>query len=592
MKHSRSTFVSVLALCTALAGCGSSDDPAQGTNVSPSTSTTTDTTNAPVNPDDTNDDSNVSPDDTDATDDTNDATNVAPSTSGSNTTAPPVKPPQLGSCESPKVGSPVLRMLTGYEFQNTINDIFPALLGKWTSSLPSNTVAKTGFDNDAATPMGAQMVEGLALTAEAIGTAVAANVQQVLPCASAGDRACASQYLDTTGKRLFRRPLSAAEKDRYLSLFDKALEQTDFATAIKWVTAGLVQSPATMYRSEVGTVEGNGRTLSQFELATELAYTFTSSTPSAELLAQAEAGTLTDPVATARQLLQTEAGKDTLHRFFEAYTSYPTAAGKLKPNATTNGVSYNQVSADMVKETRAFLAEILSQNGTFQDVLTKNTTNLTSQLANYYGLPAPGSDLGSVERPEGQGIGLLAQGSFLASHANSDGSSPTKRGLFAYMRLMCRAEPPLPNDVPELVPPEPGVRTTRQRYEEVHAKDGNCATCHSLFDPMGYGFEHFDEAGRFRATENGLPIDPTGTVTSREGVKTNFASQEELALALANLPEVHECFAAYLATYAFGTTEQCLGVSKVADIQTGTVSIADAFASLAAEPHFKSRAAQ
>lgn len=332
--------------------------------------------------------------------------------------------------------------------------------------------------------------------------------------------------------------------------------------------------------------------MTQFELATELAYTFTSGPPSAELLAQAESGTLTDPVAAARALLQTEAGKNTLHRFFEAYTAYPSAAGKLKPNATTNGVGYNQVSADMVKETRAFLADILAQNGTFQDVLTKPQTNLTAQLANYYGLPAPSSDLAPVERPEGQGIGLLAQGAFLASHANSDGSSPTKRGLFAYMRLMCRAEPPLPNDVPDLAPPQPGQRTTRQRYEELHAVEGSCKSCHALFDPMGYGFEHFDEAGRYRANENGLEIDPRGTVTSREGEKTAFSSQEELAFALAELPEVQECFAAYLATYAFGTTTQCLGVSQVPGLQAGTVSVTEAFASLAGEPHFTTRLGQ
>jgi hypothetical protein len=578
-------LVSSVALCTALVACGGENEPPQPMDVAPTGSTTDSNTGvSPVNPGTSDVDPGVSPPGSGNVSPTTSAPTVAPE--------PHEKPPQLAQCAAPAVGSPVLRMLTGFEFRNTINDILPAIAGKWTSSLPSNTVGETGFDNDAANRMGGQMAEGLTNTAEAIGAAVASNITQVLPCSNAGDRACAAQYLDTTGKRLFRRPLTQAEEDRYLALFDKALAQTDFATAIKWVTAGLVQSPATMYRSEIGAVQGSGRTLSQFELATELAYTFTGSAPSPELLAQAEAGTLTDPVATARALLQTEAGKNTLHRFFEAYTGYPSAASKLKPNAATNGVSYSQVSTDMVKETRAFISNILAQNGTFQDVLTSNQTNLTTQLANYYGLPTPSAELAAVERPDGQGIGLLAQGSFLASHANSDGSSPTKRGLFAYMRLMCRAEPPLPNDVPDLVAPQPGVRTTRQRYEELHAVEGSCKTCHALFDPMGYGFEHFDEAGRYRATENGLTIDPTGTVTSRDGEQTPYTSQEELAQTLADLPEVQECFAAYLATYAFGTTTACLGVGQVDALQAGAVSVADAFAGLAGEPHFATRLAQ
>ena len=33
----------------------------------------------------------------------------------------------------------------------------------------------------------------------------------------------------------------------------------------------------------------------------------------------------------------------------------------------------------------------------------------------------------------------------------------------------------------------------------------------------GFGFEHFDEAGRYRADENGLPLDTSGQVVAMDG---------------------------------------------------------------------------
>src|SRR5690606_38292582 len=119
--------------------------------------------------------------------------------------------------------------------------------------------------------LGGQAGEGLLRTAESIGDAVAGALDTLLPCASsAADSACAGEFIDTYGKRLFRRPLEGAERERYMSLFDTALEQTDFDTAIKWVTTGLVQSPNAMYRSELGTEQGDGtRALTPYEVATQ-----------------------------------------------------------------------------------------------------------------------------------------------------------------------------------------------------------------------------------------------------------------------------------------------------------------------------------
>src|SRR5690606_26308474 len=176
----------------------------------------------------------------------------------------------------------------------------------------------------------------------------------------------------------------------YLTLFDSALEKTDFPTAIKWVTAALVQSPNAVYRSELGTVANGGRTLTPYELATELAYTYTSSGPSDALLAKADSGDLGDLTAIATELLNSEAGKASLMRFFDGYIGYRFASTIEKTDATPAGLSYTQVKADMMTETQTFLAKvIIDGGGGVAELLTSRSTFPSSQLASYYGMPAP-----------------------------------------------------------------------------------------------------------------------------------------------------------------------------------------------------------
>ncbi len=497
------------------------------------------------------------------------------------------------SCAQPNLGSPVLRLFTTTEFSNTVSDIFPQVTGKWTSTLPANSVSAFGFSNDSSAIVGAQLAQALLDTATSVATAVTgADLATILPCsASSPDRTCAETFVNQFGRRLFRRPVSQAEHDRYLAFFDSALAKSDFKTAIKWITVGLIQSPNAIYRSEIGTVAADGtRTLGADELATEFAYTFTGTTPTDALLAQAESGNSVDVVALAKSLLATDDGKQMVQRFFEAYLGYTGVASVERANIST----FDAMRPDMVNETRAFIDQVVFQNnGGLKDLLTSPSTNPSKNLASYYGLPAPSADYASVPRVAGQGIGVLAQGSVLASHALPTSSSPTQRGLLVFTHMLCETKPSPPANVPPPPAVQPGKVTTRQRYEEQHANGGACAGCHKLFDPIGFGLEHFDEGGRYRADESGLPINTVSDVPKPDATPLfNFQDEETLAQGLAQQDIVYQCFAAYLATYAFGSGDACLGASRVNDFKAGTVSIADYYAALAAEPHFTRRNAQ
>ena len=511
-------------------------------------------------------------------------------------------------CSGPASGRPFLRLLTSSELLNTLNDIFPEVKGQWTATLPANRISSHGFDNDGFAQVGAQQAGDYVDTAKALATAlVGTPLATILPCSTSAtaDRACAETFLNKYGRRLFRRPITTAEHDRYLAFYDASKAKSDFKTALKWMAVALIQSPNALYRSELGTDSGAGmRQLSPYEVATELAYTYTGTTPTDALLTMAASGNLGNPTDLAKSMLATDAGKQALHRFFEQYLGYAGVASMQKPNIA----SFASVAPDMVQETRAFINQVVFQNaGGLEDLLTGNTTNPSRALATYYGtgnmytggFPAPASDYASVTRPAALGIGVLAQGAFLATHAGSDASSPTKRGLFTYYKLFC---------APHLEPPdERAERWTRRRRDGGHQHDARSLRKGARADQRrGRELRLLPQAVRsarvrVRKLRRGRAVPRQGEDVRHQRVghgrragrrRSRFTDQKSMMTAIASQPIIHQCMSAYLAAFAYGSDEACLGASQVTALQSGSIGVAEAFARLANEPHFTQRSSQ
>ncbi len=496
----------------------------------------------------------------------------------------------LSSCTASVPGNALLRRLTVSEFSYLIDHTFPEAAGSWTSTISQDPVNHFGFDNGAERVVTKQVAKEIDTTAESIGTAVGAQLASLLPCStSSADASCASEFLAKYGRRLFRRPLSEDETSSYLDYFNTALSKTDFPSAISWLTRALVHATPTLYRHEIGEADGGLRRLNAFEVASELAFTFSGRPPSDELLDLAASGGLDSQeaiLAEADKLVRSPEGKEHLHQFFEASFEYAKVRTLTKNDSS---VDFSQLRDQMVLETRAFIENIVMENsGTVADLLTAAVSYPTAALSTHYGWPAPSADYTEVARPAGHGVGILAQGSVLATEAKSDSSSPTQRGLLVMEKLLCREPPPVPAAVPELPELQEGQMTTRERYESLHAGSGSCANCHKAFDPIGFGFEHFDELGRYRADEDGLTINSTSFVPNMAPA-VDFTSQEELAQGLAGRSEVGQCLSSQLKAYVFATDEACLGESQRTALSTNGTGFVNYLISLAAEPHFTTR---
>jgi hypothetical protein len=506
----------------------------------------------------------------------------------------PLGPPPL-RCDQPFVGSRTMVRLTAQELANTLRDVFPQAKDAFTLDIADPLDSKDGFVNPAKLLVGEDSADKLVTAAKAIADVVVApaSLGAAFPCAGgARDAACAGEIVERFGRRLFRRPLSAEERQRYLQLASSVTSKSDFTQGLKWALVALVQSPHTLYRRQLGQPAGGGLyRLSQWELASELAYTFTGTGPSEELLARAERGALASPeilVAEARALLETPAGRRTMDDYFRRWLGYDLVSANQRDRVP----GFAALRDKLAEETRVFLERVVhTDKGGLRELLTAPYTTIDGALATYYGLPAPaGAGYAVVSRPSGQGIGLLAQGSLLAERSQSLNSSPTRRGILIRQKLLCLEIPQQPAVVPDLPPAGMGWRTTRQRFETVHAQ-GACGACHRFFDPLGFPFEHFDEGGRFRATEEGEPIDASGYAVDAAGQMTFSlqGGQEELATLLAGRPEVGACVAETLSKYLSGQNQNCVAGQARDAFVDGKIGLLELAARLAGAPHFSSR---
>ena len=144
-----------------------------------------------------------------------------------------------------------------------------------------------------------------------------------------------------------------------------------------------------------------------------------------------------DPAALAKTLITSDTGKQALHHFFEGYLDYVHVA-----SIDHSGINqFGALRSDMVKETRAFIDDVVFQKrATFSDLLTSPTTNPSRALADTMASLPQGNDYGSVTRPTGRGVGLLAQGSILASRAQPDASVPHPARAPGFLALALRRQ--------------------------------------------------------------------------------------------------------------------------------------------------------
>ena len=329
----------------------------------------------------------------------------------------------------------------------------------------------------------------------------------------------------------------------------------DFETGAEYGLAALLQSPHFLYRVENGvpdSTDPDRRPLGDWELATRLSFLLWNSIPDEELLLAAEAGELQSLAgleAQAHRMLADDRARAGIRNLFTEILHLYALDDLTKDPAVFTHASPEL--ADSAEEETLLLLEqlILQEDADFRELLLAERTFVDRRLAALYGVAAPAEEgFGEVALDPADGRrGLLGQASFLALQAHPGSSSATLRGVFIREVLLCQEMPPPPANVDTSIPEADQTSPTLRERLTVHLEDPTCAGCHQLTDPIGLGLENFDGIGRWRLTEGGAPIDPSGTLDGAD-----FADAWALARVVSEHPSFGPCMTAHLYRYTTG----------------------------------------
>lgn len=466
-----------------------------------------------------------------------------------------------------------MRRLTRTEFNHVVFD----LLGDDSApakAFPAEEVV-AGFDNNAEAltlpPVLAQAMVGLAPRLAAM--AIDRGRSTSSPClAKTPDLACARSFLGAFGLKAWRRPVSEAELDSLMQVVELGAKNQDVAHGLNLATQALLLSPAFLFRIEEGTgeaAEGKPGWVrpTPYELAARLSFLLWRSVPDDELLALASSGKLADAAtikAQAERMLDDARAERLILDLHTQWWDLEKATVINKdPDIFKNWK--DEMGGLFRQETEAFVLHTFRE-GKIADLLAADFSFLNETLAGYYGIPGvKGANFQKVALPkESQRRGFLTQGSFLATHAGFDQSSPTLRGAFVRQRILCDDLPPPPEDVDNTPPSTSATKTTRERYERI-SDDPSCAVCHRQIDPIGFGLEAFDAAAGLRTTENGISVDVRGNVLGHEPATFEGASQ--LAELLGGSEAFVDCATKQWFRFATGRLETANNEPSLVDLQ-------------------------
>lgn len=488
-----------------------------------------------------------------------------------NDATPPAATPDAGVQQPPpsvtfRPPEPVLRRLTRAQYINSVHDLLgdDLLVSRPTEpDVPLDGSISVAAATTSISARGVEQYEALAYDLSEQLLRNEARRARAVPCAPAAttDAACAERFVRDTGRRLWRRPLADAEVTALVTLAGNAATTlNDFHRGLEYALAAMLQSPHFLFRTELPEPPAGGEParFSAYSLASRLAFFLWNGPPDDALLAAAADGRLGADDGLRAEVERMVASPK-LSRGLRAFVTEWLGLQRLD-SVSKDPTIFPSFGADVpaaAREETLSLAEhlALTRDADFRDIATTRETFLNRRLAAIYNVRAP-----SEVRADGFGLatlpddsprrGLLGHLSILALAAHPVSTSPTLRGKFIREALLCNVIPMPPVNVDTALPePSPTLRTMRERLQRHQAVD-SCRSCHLLLDPIGLALEHFDGIGRYRRSDQGAAIDPSGNL---DGV--TYRDALGLGQAVHDSPGFPRCITTRLYRFAYGHHE-------------------------------------
>jgi mono/diheme cytochrome c family protein len=344
---------------------------------------------------------------------------------------------------------------------------------------------------------------------------------------------CATQIIKTLAGKAFRRPTTDADVNVMMEFFRIGREEGgSFDYGIEGALQRILVDPEFIYRAEIapiGAPEDSPYLISDLELASRLSFFLWSSIPDEELIEIASQGRLHDS-EVLREQVQRMMADPRSSAFVENFTGqWLNVRGMAASEPVVDLFpNFDSTLRDAFRqEIEMFFGSVINEDRSILDLLTADYTFVNERLARHYGIPdVYGSQFRRVELEDDLDMrrGLLGKGALLTITSDAARTSPVKRGKWYLETFMGVSPPdPPPGVETDLTPKEGAAPTTLRARLEAHRANPVCASCHTIFEPMGIALENFNAVGEWRTIDNGNPVDPTGFApdgSRLEGVKT------------------------------------------------------------------------
>jgi hypothetical protein len=464
-------------------------------------------------------------------------------------------------CKKLNPGPSPLRRLNRDEYAAAVRDLLGDA-GRSAVDLPPEERA-LGFNNSAESrSVSDSLANRYVATAEKVAATTASRISALVTCdpGKDGEMACLDRFLDSFGKRAWRRPLEAAERENLKRAYTEGKTST-FAEGIEAVVQVMLLSPQFLYRVERGVpVPGaDYLRLSPWEVASRLSFLLWGSTPDDALLAAAEGGKLATAdgvLAQAQRMLKDPRAAQMVANFSDQWLRLD-ELGDLDKEAMVYPTFTPALREPLHREAQALIDQVIWKgDGKVSTLLTAPYTFVNGPLAQFYGIKGvTGDAFQQVMLPADQRSGLLTTAGLLAVLGVPDDTitSLVFRGLFVRERLLCQPVADPPAGATDMNPPVTPMTTGRES-SEARQTIALCGACHSQMDPLGYAFENFDGAGLWRTSDHGKPVDASGKLTGTDADGT-FNNAVDLSRKLATSKTVQECVATQWFRFGYGRQE-------------------------------------
>ena len=359
------------------------------------------------------------------------------------------------------------------------------------------------------------------------------KIFECYPANADQEAGCARQIIDTLVTKAYRRNAEDDDIKAVMAFYQAGREEGGtFDYGVEAAIQRILVDPEFIYRSELEpaqVAEGESYRIGDLELASRLSFFIWSSIPDEELLSLASENRLSDP-QVMRDQVQRMFADPRSEAFIKNFTGqWLNVRGMAASEPVVELFpDFDSTLRDAFRqEIELFFTSIIEQDRSVVDMLDADFTFVNERLAKHYGIPdVYGEQFRMVELDDDLDMrrGLLGKGALLTITSEAARTSPVKRGKWFLETFFGVSPPDPPPGVETDLTPKPGEapKTLRQRME-AHRTNPTCASCHTIFEPLGLALENFDPVGKWRLLDSGNEIDPTGFApdgTYLEGVES------------------------------------------------------------------------